>query len=73
MCLSKREREFIQDWLDYIDGKTTLLEFVEKWKSENKDWKIYMRVLRHRINKKYDRMLSDLILMKKFLELDYHP
>ncbi len=73
MCLSKREREFILDWLDYIDGKISLLEFVEKWKSEGKDWKIYMRVLRYRINKKYSRMLSDLILMKRFLELDYHP
>ena len=31
------------------------------------------RVLRHRINRKYDRMLRDLILMKRFLELDYHP
>jgi len=73
MCLSKREREFIQDWLDYIEGKTTLVEFAEKWKSKNKDWKLYIRVLRYRINRKYRRMLSDLILMKRFLELEYHP
>jgi len=73
MCLSKREREFIQDWLNYIDGKITLVEFAEKWRSKNKDWKLYIRVLRYRINKKYHRMLEDLILMKKFLELDYHP
>ncbi|WP_456369333.1 hypothetical protein [Geoglobus sp.] len=73
MCLSRREREFIQDWLDYVSGEMSLTEFVEKWRSEGSDWKVYMRVLRHRINRKYRRMLSDLILMKKFLELDYHP
>ncbi len=73
MCLSKREREFIQDWLDYMDGKTTLVEFAEKWKSQGRDWKLYIRVLRYRINRKYRRMLEDLILMKRFLELDYHP
>jgi hypothetical protein len=73
MCLSKREREFIQDWLDYTDGKITLVDFVSKWKTEGKDWKVYMRVLRHRITKKYDKMLEDLLFMKKFLELDYHP
>ena len=73
MCLSEREREFIQDWLRYVDGEITLSEFVEKWRSESRDWKVYMRVLRHRINRKYHRMLSDLILTKRFLELDYHP
>ena len=73
MCLSKKEREFIEDWLAYIDGKITLLQFVEKWKSEGKDWKVYMRVLRHRISKKYDSMLKDLLLMKRFLDLDRHP
>ncbi len=73
MCLSKREREFIEDWLRYIDGDLTLIEFAEKWKSHGRDWKLYIRVLRYRINRKYDRMLKDLILMKRFLELDYHP
>ncbi|MBE8538643.1 hypothetical protein [Geoglobus acetivorans] len=73
MCLSKREREFINDWLSYMDGEITLSEFVARWKSEGDDWKVYMRVMRHRINKKYRRMLNDLILMKKFLELEYHP
>jgi hypothetical protein len=73
MCLSKREREFIQDWLDYTEDKISLVDFVNKWKTEGKDWKVYMRVLRYRITKKYDRMLEDLIFMKKFLELDYHP
>ncbi|AEA46373.1 hypothetical protein [Archaeoglobus veneficus] len=73
MCLSKREREFIEDWLSYIEGEITLMQFVEKWKSESKDWKVYMRVLRHRISKKYDAMLKDLLLMKKFLDLERHP
>ncbi len=73
MCLSKKEREFIQDWLRYVDGEIMLKDFVEKWKSSSKDWKVYIRVLRHRIGRKYKVMLSDLILMKKFLELDYHP
>ncbi len=73
MCLSKREREFIEDWLKYIDGDMSLIEFAEKWGSRGRDWKLYIRVLRHRINRKYDRMLRDLILMKRFLELDYHP
>jgi hypothetical protein len=73
MCLSKREREFIRDWLSYVNGEITLLQFVDKWRSEGKDWKIYMRVLRHRISKKYDKMLEDLLLMKEFLELDVHP
>jgi len=73
MCLSKKEKDFIQDWLKYMNGEITLKDFVEKWKSDGKDWKLYIRVLRHRINKKYRRMLNDLILMKKFLELDYHP
>ncbi len=73
MCLSKREREFIEDWFRYVEGKITLKEFVEKWKSEGKDWKAYIRVLRYRISKKYDRMLKDLLLMKKFLDLDLHP
>ncbi len=71
--LSKKEREFIQDWLDYIEGKIDLNEFVNKWKSEGRDWKVYMRVLRHRIAKKYEAMLKDLLLMKKFLDLDRHP
>ncbi len=71
--LSKKEREFIQDWLAYVDGKMTLKEFVDKWKSEGRDWKVYMRVLRHRIAKKYEAMLKDLLLMKKFLDLDKHP
>ncbi len=71
--LSKKEREFIQDWLAYVDGKMTLKEFVDKWKSEGRDWKVYMRVLRHRIAKKYEAMLKDLLLMKKFLDLDRHP
>ncbi len=71
--LSKKEREFIQDWLAYVDGKMTLKEFVDKWKSEGRDWKVYMRVLRHRIAKKYEVMLKDLLLMKKFLDLDRHP
>ncbi len=71
--LSKKEREFIQDWLACVDGKITLNEFVEKWKSEGKDWKVYMRVLRHRIAKKYEAMIKDLLLMKRFLDLDRHP
>jgi hypothetical protein len=61
MCLSKKEREFIQDWLDYTEGKMSLVDFVTKWKTEGKDWKVY------------DRMLNDLIFMKRFLELEYHP
>jgi len=73
MCLSKKEREFIEDWLSCVDEKMTLLQFIEKWKSESKDWKVYMRVLRHRISKKYDVMLKDLLLMKRFLDLDRHP
>ncbi len=73
MCLSKREREFIEDWLSCVDGKMTLLQFTEKWRSESSDWKVYMRVLRHRISKKYDVMLKDLLLMKRFLDLDRHP
>ncbi|AIY90615.1 hypothetical protein GACE_1580 [Geoglobus acetivorans] len=56
-----------------MDGEITLSDFVARWKSEGDDWKVYMRVMRHRINKKYRRMLNDLILMKKFLELEYHP
>jgi hypothetical protein len=71
--LSKKEREFIQDWLAYIDGKMSLSEFVDKWKSEGRDWKVYIRVLRHRIAKKYDMMIKDLLLMKKFLDLNRHP
>jgi len=73
MCLSKKEKEFIQDWMSYANGKSSLKQFVDKWKSEGKDWKVYMRVLRHRISKKYDLMLEDLILMRKFLDLDRHP
>lgn len=73
MCLSKREKEFIEDWLQYIEGDITLNKFVEKWGSEGKDWKVYMRVLRHRISRKYDSMLKDLLLMRKFIDLEAHP
>lgn len=73
MCLSKKEKEFIKDWMSYANGKSSLNQFVDKWKSEGKDWKVYMRVLRHRISKKYDLMLEDLILMRKFLDLEMHP
>jgi len=73
MCLSKKEREFIDDWMKYMDKKITLQQFVEKWRSQGKDWKVYMRVLRHRISKKYDSMLKDLLLMRKFLDLEMHP
>ena len=51
----------------------SLSEFVEKWKSGGRDWKVYMRVLRHRIARKYEMMLRDLLLMKKFLDLNRHP
>lgn len=73
MCLSTREKEFIEDWLQYIEGNITLNKFVEKWGSEGNDWKVYMRVLRHRISKKYDSMLKDLLLMRKFIDLEAHP
>lgn len=73
MCLSTREKEFIEDWLKYIEGETSLNKFVDKWGSEGKDWKVYMRVLRHRISKKYDSMLKDLLLMRKFIDLEAHP
>lgn len=73
MCLSKREKEFIDDWMKYMEKKITLKQFVDKWKSEGNDWKVYMRVLRHRISRKYDLMLQDLLLMRKFLDLDMHP
>ncbi len=73
MCLSKKEREFIQDWLKVMDGEMRLAEFVDKWKSQGKDWKIYMRVLRHRIARKYEMMLKDALLMKEFLDLNHHP
>jgi len=42
MCLSKREREFIEDWLKYIDGDMSLIEFAEKWGSRGRDWKLYI-------------------------------
>ncbi|MFP3909143.1 MAG: hypothetical protein ACOC5L_01835 [Halobacteriota archaeon] len=73
MCLSRREKEFIEDWLQYIEGEITLNKFVEKWGSKGKDWKVYMRVLRHRISKKYDSMLKDLLLMRKFIDLEAQP
>jgi len=73
MCLSKREREFIDDWMKYMEKKITLKQFVDKWKSKGEDWKVYMRVLRHRISRKYDSMLQDLLLMRKFLDLEMHP
>jgi hypothetical protein len=31
MLLSKREREFIQDWLRVLNGEMNELEFYSKW------------------------------------------
>ncbi len=73
MCLSKKEKEFVEDWLKHIEGEISFMEFVEKWKSHGKDWKTYIRVMRHRIEKKYEVMLKDLTLMKRFLELNHQP
>jgi len=41
ILFSEREREFIQDWVRYDDGGIMLIDFVEKWKSNSKDWKLY--------------------------------
>lgn len=88
--LSKKEREFIEDWLDVLDGRMTELDFFEKWASkrgaenlreavlrieegESIDLKNYIRQMRRRLRKKYDKMIEDLKLLMKFMDVDYWP
>ena len=100
--LSKREREFIEDWLKVIDGKIEKIEFYKKWSSKkgnssflddykkvidgemlyemfNKkwmkkgEWKGYIRVMRHRLKKKFEKVKDDLKLLQRFFELEELP
>ena len=79
--LTKKEREFVEDWLKVVKGKMDKLEFYKKWSTKKDDrsfledfekvkagemsleefkrkwtrkgdWKNYVRVMRHRLEKK---------------------
>jgi len=107
--LTKKEVEFIRDWLDIVDGKIDLIDFYAKWgtKKDGKglyddyqavkrgemsveefrekwvnkgDWKDYVRVMRHRIERKRKNMKKiikaineELKLLKQFSELSEMP
>ncbi len=89
MCLSKKEREFIEDWLKVVDGSISEFAFYEKWavkkdarnllevmEKKNRgdlDWKCCIRVMRHRIKKKYERMVEELKTLEKFLMQEKMP
>jgi len=63
MCLSRKEREFIKDSLAMFESIDKVEEFRSKYSSS------YVRVLKHRVLKKYYRMKLDLELIEKFLEI----
>ena len=96
--LTKKEREFIEDWFKAIHGEMEKIEFYEKWSSkkddstfledfekvkagemsveefrekwsEKGDWKNYIRVMRHRIEKKFKEGKKDMLLIRDFLKL----
>ena len=100
--LSKKEREFISDWLKVVDGKMEKIEFYKKWGSkkgktnflddykrvlsgkmsysefnekwmQKGEWKTYIRVIRHRLKKKFERGKKDIEMLQKFFELDEFP
>ncbi|HDD35883.1 MAG: hypothetical protein J7K36_03345 [Archaeoglobaceae archaeon] len=100
--LSKREREFIQDWFKVVNGEMEKIEFYKKWGSKkNKDsflddykrvlagkmtykdfnekwvkkgeWKSYIRVMRHRLKKKFEKSKKDFEMLQKFFKLDEMP
>ena len=100
--LTKREREFIEDWFRVIKGELGRLEFYRKWSSKKGgstfledfervktgdmsveefrrkwgkkgDWKNYIRVMRHRIEKKFEEGKRDLLLIRDFLKLKDLP
>ncbi|ADC64648.1 hypothetical protein Ferp_0474 [Ferroglobus placidus DSM 10642] len=100
--LTKREREFIQDWMRVTSGKMDRLEFYRKWASRKEgstfledfekvkagemsveefrekwsskgDWKNHIRVMRHRIEKKFEEGKKDLLLIRDFLRMREIP
>jgi len=100
--LSKREREFVEDWLKVVEGKIEKIEFYKKWGSKrgksnflddykkvldgemlyeefNKkwmkkgEWKGYIRVMRHRLKKKFEKAKEEIALLQRFFELEDMP
>ncbi len=100
--LTKREREFIEDWFKVLEGKISKIEFYSRWSSKRDsttmiqelhkvescemsleefkekwtrkgDWKKYIRVMRHRIKRKFKKSRDELLLIKKSLELEELP
>ncbi len=88
--LTRREIEFIEDWLKVQQGEMSLEEFFEKWGSKKDstkvledfekvkagemtledfrrkwrrkgDWKCYVRVMRHRLDKKRKKNLRKIL------------
>ena len=109
--LTKREREFIQDWLKVVRGELKITEFYSKWGSRKKednstmlqdlervesgemsleefrrkwtrkgDWKNYVRVMRHRLDKKrknvkkiLKKIDEDIRLLQEFFNCEMLP
>lgn len=100
--LTRREREFIEDWMSVVKGEMDKLEFYKKWASkkdgsnfiedfekvkagemsveefrekwsEKGDWKNYIRVMRYRIEKKFEEGKKDMLLIRDFLKLKEMP
>ncbi len=99
--LTKKEKEFILDWLNVVEGKMDRLEFYKKWSSKKDnstffedyknigtkmsidefkskwckkaEWKNRIRVMKHKIKKKFEEGKKDLLLIKSFLELEDLP
>ncbi|MEM1672067.1 MAG: hypothetical protein QXT86_08465 [Archaeoglobaceae archaeon] len=75
---TKKEGDFYEDYRKVENGEISVEEFREKW--GNGAWKDYIRVMRHRIERKrrnarriMESIKEEMALMDRFMSLDEWP